>query len=155
MTLWWRYNLEGLEVRVVSLYEDQRGWLGEIIREDESELRPVMSYVSMTKPGLVRGPHEHREQTDCFCIIGRFRLYFWDNRKSSATYMESKAIDTADVPVIVIVPPGIVHAYKNIDNINGLVINLPDKLYKGRGKTEAVDEIRYEDDLSSPFRVEE
>ncbi len=147
--------MEGLLVRELSLYEDKRGWLGEIIREDESEMRPVMSYISMTGPGLARGPHEHREQTDCFCLIGRFKLYFWDNRKASATYQEKKIIDTTETPTIAIVPPGIVHAYKNISNSDGLVINLPDRLYRGWGKTEAVDEIRYEDDLSSPFRIEE
>jgi dTDP-4-dehydrorhamnose 3,5-epimerase len=117
--------MDGLEIRELTLYKDQRGWLGEIIRDDESGIKPVMSYLSMTKPGLVRGPHENA------------------------------IIDTTNVPTLVTVPPGIVHAYKNIDSNDGLVINLPDRLYGGRGKTEPVDEVRYEDDLSSPFRIEE
>ena len=29
--------MEGLELRELSLYEDNRGWLGEIIRDDESD----------------------------------------------------------------------------------------------------------------------
>ncbi|RJQ49085.1 MAG: dTDP-4-dehydrorhamnose 3,5-epimerase, partial [Nitrospiraceae bacterium] len=49
----------------------------------------------------------------------------------------------------------IVHAYKNIGIVDGLVINLPDRLYKGWGKTEPVDEIRYEDDPKTPFRIED
>jgi dTDP-4-dehydrorhamnose 3,5-epimerase len=147
--------MDGLEIRELTLYKDERGWLGEIIRDDESKIKPVMSYLSMTKPGLVRGPHEHKEQTDLFCFIGRFRLYFWDNRRTSVTYRENAIIDTTNVPTLVTVPPGIVHAYKNIDSNDGLVINLPDRLYGGRGKTEPVDEVRYEDDLSSPFRIEE
>lgn len=147
--------MEGLQIRQLLLYRDQRGWLGEILREDESEIKPAMSYISMTRPGLVRGPHEHRNQTDCFCFIGTFRLYFWDNRKNSSTYREKKILDTTDASTVVIVPPGIVHAYKNISNTDGLVINLPDKLYKGWGKTETVDEIRYEDDLKTPFRIED
>jgi dTDP-4-dehydrorhamnose 3,5-epimerase len=147
--------MEGLIVRKLSLYNDQRGWLGEIIRDDESELKPLMSYLSMTNPGLVRGPHEHRDQTDCFCFIGRFRLYLWDNREKSSTFMIHKIIETSDVPTVVIVPPGIVHAYKNIGRSEGFVFNLPDRLYRGRGKTEPVDEIRYEDTVSSPFRIKE
>jgi dTDP-4-dehydrorhamnose 3,5-epimerase len=147
--------MEGLEIRELPLYKDQRGWLGEILREDESEFRPVMSYLSLTNPGLVRGPHEHKEQTDYFCFIGMFRIYLWDNRKTSSTYMEHRIIDTKNVPTIAVVPPGIVHAYKNIDRREALVINMPDRLYMGRGKKEPVDEIRHEDNTSSPFRIEE
>lgn len=147
-------NLEGLEIRQLQVYEDARGWLAEVIRADETELRPLMAYVSMTRPGMVRGPHEHREQTDYFCFIGTFRLYFWDNRKGSSTYRESKTFDTSGTPTVAVVPPGIVHAYKNIGSTEGFVINLPDRLYRGWGRTEAVDEIRYEDDPDSPFRIE-
>lgn len=147
--------MEGLVVKELVIHEDERGWLAEIIRDDESELKPVMSYLSMTNPGLVRGPHEHRDQTDCFCFIGRFRLYLWDNREKSTTFQEHKRIDTSDTPTVVIVPPGIVHAYKNTGNGKGLVINLPDRLYKGNGKKGPVDEIRYEDDTSALFRIEE
>ncbi len=147
--------MEGLEVRELALHEDQRGWLAEILRYDESEFKPAMSYLSMTRPGLLRGPHEHREQTDCFCFVGRFNLYLWDNRSASPTYKEYKIIETSGVPTLAVVPPGIVHAYKNVDSGEGLVINLPDRLYRGQGKREAVDEIRHEDDPASPFRIEE
>ncbi len=147
--------MEGLEIKELAIFEDRRGWLGEILRVDETNLKPLMAYLSMTTPGTVRGPHEHREQTDFFCFVGRFRLYFWDNRKTSQTYRESKIIDTKVTPITVVVPPGIVHAYKNIGESDGLVINLPDRLYKGWGKTESVDEIRYEEDISTPFRITE
>ena len=147
--------IEGVEIRELKPFEDQRGWLTEILRDDESGFRPVMSYLSMTKPGLVRGPHEHVDQTDYFCFIGKFRLYLWDNRQGSPTYKQHKVVYTSDKPTVAIVPPGIVHAYKNMASIEGLVINMPDRLYKGKEKRETVDEIRYEDDPSSPFRIEE
>lgn len=147
--------MDGFEIKELVLHKDQRGWLGEIIRADETKLKPLMTYISLTKPSLVRGPHEHREQTDFFCFIGRFRLYLWDNRKTSSTYKDHKTVDISDIPTIAVVPPGIVHAYKNIGNNNGFVLNLPDRLYRGPGKNEPVDEIRYENDLSSPFRIKE
>ena len=147
--------MEGLDIRELPVYKDQRGWLAEIIRDDETEYRPVMSYLSMTRPGLLRGPHEHTDQTDYFCFIGKFRLYVWDNRKDSTTYLEKKIIDTNGTPTVAIVPAGVVHAYKNIDSSDGLVINMPDRLFMGEGKAEPVDEIRHEDDPSSPFRIED
>jgi dTDP-4-dehydrorhamnose 3,5-epimerase len=146
--------VEGFKIKELHVHEDHRGWLAEILREDESDFRPVMSYLSMTKPGLLRGPHEHEEQTDYFCFIGRFRLYLWDNRKASVTYRGKKVIDTSEKPTVAIVPPGVVHAYENIGSNEGIVINMPDRLFMGPGKKEPVDEIRHEDDLSSPFRIE-
>jgi dTDP-4-dehydrorhamnose 3,5-epimerase len=47
--------------------------------------------------------------------------------------------------ITVIVPPGVVHGYKNISKDYGMVLNFPDKLYKGWDKKEEVDEIRHED----------
>jgi len=147
--------LEGVVLKELKIYEDERGWLGEIIRYDETDFRPVMSYISLTKPGQVRGPHEHREQTDYFCFVGKFRVYLWDNRKNSSTYGKYMKIDINDKPYIVIIPPGVVHGYKNIGNNNGYVINLPDRLYGGWGKKESVDEIRYENMADSPFKINE
>jgi len=147
--------MEGVEVKVLPVHKDQRGWLSEIIREDETDFRSSMTYLSMTRPGLARGPHEHTEQTDYFCFIGRFRLYLWDNRQTSSTYGKKELIDTEESPTVVIVPPGIVHAYKNTGSVDGLVINLPDRLYMGHGKKEPVDEIRHENDPESPFRLDE
>ncbi len=147
--------MQGLEIRELKLYSDNRGWLAEVIRDDETGFRPAMSYLSLTKPGIVRGPHEHRDQTDCFCFMGRFRLYLWDNRTGSDTYGENKVIDVADVPTIAVVPPGIVHAYRNTGSTDALIINLPDRLFMGWEKKEPVDEIRHEDDPESPFRIED
>ena len=147
--------MEGLEIKELPVYKDQRGWLSEIFRDDETLYRPAMSYLSMTRPGLLRGPHEHRDQTDYFCFVGQFRLYVWDNRKDSPTYLEKKVVDTNDIPTVAIVPAGVVHAYKNTGSSDGLVINMPDRLFMGEGKAEPVDEIRHEDDPSSPFRIED
>ena len=147
--------MEGLEIKELLIHEDNRGWLAEIIRDDESQVKPAMSYLSMTHPGYARGPHEHKEQTDCFCFVGKFRLYIWDNRETSDTYRTKKVVETNGVPTLAIVPPGIVHAYRNIDSREGLVINLPDRLFMGWGKKSPVDEVRYEDDPDSPFRLED
>jgi len=138
---------------------DPRGWLIELFRQDElaEESCPVMSYVSSTKPGVVRGPHEHKDQTDFFCFIGpsTFRLYLWDNRPDSPTYNCKCQYEMGEnYMASIIIPPGVVHAYKNIGTVDGLVYNAPNKLYAGTGKKEPVDEIRYEDDDNSGFNVD-
>jgi len=154
---WTEGNIDGVVIKQLHKFPDRRGFLCETFRLDElpPDLRPVMSYVSYTEPGVARGPHEHLEQTDIFSFIGpgNFSLKLWDNRKDSHTegkYME--IIAGEDNPVTVVIPPGIVHGYKNISpKIRGMVLNFPDKLYRGWGKGEVVDEVRHEDDVNSPF----
>jgi dTDP-4-dehydrorhamnose 3,5-epimerase len=48
-------------------------------------------------------------------------------------------------PAAVWIPPGVVHAYRNIGEVPGLVFNAPNRLYAGWGKHEPVDEIRHEE----------
>jgi len=148
--------IDGVIIRSLTRYSDARGWLMELFRTDEIEeaVNPAMSYISMTAPGVARGPHEHIEQTDYFCFAGpsTFKVYLWDGREQSPTY-RVKQVELAgeEGPRVVIVPPGVVHAYKNVGTADGLVVNFPNRLFKGEGKREAVDEIRYEDIADSPY----
>lgn len=152
--------IDGVIIRELKRFNDNRGWLTELYRNDElpEEFFPVMSYISMTKPGIARGPHEHVDQADYFCFIGpsTFRLYLWDNRKSSATFGKSCQYDLGEeLPAAVIVPQGVVHAYKNIGGRDGIVFNAPNRLFAGHGRKEPVDEIRHESDPNSPFKIDE
>jgi len=144
-------EIEGVEIIKLNNFTDKRGRLIETFRIDNlpDGIKPVMSYVSWTKPGISRGPHEHEKQTDVFTFMGAgmFKIKLWDNRKNGVTFGNKMIIDAGvDNPVTLIVPPGVVHGYKNISKKTpGMVINYPDKLYKGAGKKEEVDEIRHED----------
>jgi len=148
--------IKNLIVKELKKYDDERGWLCEIFREDEVDYKVPMIYISETKPNVVRGPHEHKEQSDLFVFIGpgKFKLYLWDNRKDSETYQEKMEIEGGEDNLIsVIVPPGVVHGYKCISDIPAWGINLPNKLYRGKNKTEEIDEIRWEEDPNSPFKI--
>jgi dTDP-4-dehydrorhamnose 3,5-epimerase len=151
--------IDGIVVKDVKKMVDDRGWLAEIFRHDDLQENdfPVMSYISMTLPGVTRGPHEHESQSDLFCFIGpsNFKLYLWDNRKSSPTYMNrSVTVIGEDSPKTVIIPPGVVHAYKNVGGKHGIIINCPNRLFAGKNKKEGVDEIRYEDDPDTIFKID-
>jgi dTDP-4-dehydrorhamnose 3,5-epimerase len=139
-------------------YYDDRGWLAELFRHDElsEEFYPAMAYISFSKPGGQRGPHEHVEQSDLFCFIGpsTFNLRLWDNRRESSTYRHMMSLVLGqDDPQAVVVPKGIVHGYKNVGGIDGMVINCPNRLYMGDGKRHSVDEIRHEDDTASIYQM--
>ena len=142
-------------------FVDERGWLAELFRHDEiaEEFYPAMAYISVTEPNVQRGPHEHSEQADLFCFIGtgNFKLRLWDNRTDSPTYRNVMTLFVgADNPQAVIVPVGVVHAYKNISGSEkGVVINCPNQLFMGKEKREPIDEIRHEDDPDTIFRMDD
>ena len=152
-------DIQGVRMRPLKKHQDSRGWLSEIFRTDEldADLMPVMSYVSETLPGATRGPHEHRSQTDYFCFLGpsTFQLVLWDNRPNSPSYRcRQEMLVGEEKPCVVVVPEGVVHAYRNVGDEPGWVINCPNKLYAGRERKEPVDEIRHEADPNTLFRVE-
>ncbi len=148
--------IEGLLIKKINQYHDDRGWLGEVYRQDEGDYRPAMAYISMTKPGVIRGPHEHKFQSDAFVFLGpgSFELHLWDGRDNSSSKGKYLKIEVGENnPSLVIVPPGVVHGYKAIGDKDAYCLNLPDKLYKGENKSEEVDEIRWEEDPNSPYKI--
>jgi dTDP-4-dehydrorhamnose 3,5-epimerase len=152
-------SIDGVIWRPLKKFHDSRGWLCELFRHDElpAEFHPVMAYISETLPGVARGPHEHVEQSDCFCFLGpsNFAVYLWDRRPDSPTYL-ARQIETvgADRPMLLIVPPGVVHAYKNVGAEPGVVFNCPNRLYRGEGRREPIDEIRHEDEAHSLYQLD-
>jgi len=151
--------IEGVTLKTLTPHCDQRGWLIEVYREDElpAGQHPVMAYVSETLPGVARGPHEHVDQTDYFAFLGpgEFLLYLWDARPDSPTHGHRMRVAVGESNrQCAVVPPGVVHAYKNVGQTPGWVFNAPNRLYAGAGKREPVDEIRHEDAAQSAYRLD-
>jgi len=152
-------EIAGVVVRDLRRFHDSRGWLAELFRHDEldEEYYPAMTYISATAPGVTRGPHEHVDQADLFCFPGpsNFKIRMWDNRSSSGTFNHVMTLVVgADNPKLVLVPKGVVHSYRNIGEVEGIVINCPNRLYGGHDRAEPVDEIRHEDDPDTVFRMD-
>jgi dTDP-4-dehydrorhamnose 3,5-epimerase len=153
-------DIDGVVVCKLKKAPDSRGWLAELFRQDnlDEEFFPAMAYISSTNPGITRGPHEHRDQADFFCFIGpsNFKLRMWDNRKGSETFgCVTTLVVGQDNPSSVLIPAGVVHGYQNIGDSEGIVINCPNRLYRGRERKEEVDEIRHENDGQTGFRMED
>ncbi|MFO0848999.1 MAG: dTDP-4-dehydrorhamnose 3,5-epimerase family protein [Gemmataceae bacterium] len=143
----------------LKFFKDQRGWLAELFRNDliDPKFHPVMAYVSMTQPGVARGPHEHHDQADYFCFVGpsTFRVYLWDARPTSPTQGKKEVREVGESnPFALIVPAGVVHAYRNVGDKDGWVFNAANRLYAGWLKQDPVDEIRHEDKDGSPYKLD-
>jgi dTDP-4-dehydrorhamnose 3,5-epimerase len=152
-------EIDGVVMRPLKVLIDARGWLVELFRQDElvREWWPVMTYVSQTLPGVTRGPHEHTDQTDGFAFMGPsdFKLVLWDTRLGSATLGRRTIVVVGESnPAAVWIPPGVVHAYRNLGSVPGLVFNAPNRLYAGSGKKQPVDEIRHEEAKPGQFPMD-
>ncbi|HVG33476.1 MAG TPA: dTDP-4-dehydrorhamnose 3,5-epimerase family protein [Pyrinomonadaceae bacterium] len=155
-----RGKIRDVTVTDLRKFVDERGWLAELFRHDEltEQFYPQMAYISSTLPQVTRGPHEHVDQADLFCFIGpsNFKIRLWDNRADSETYRHVMTLFVGeDNPKAVLVPKGVVHAYRNIGQTAGIVINCPNRLYMGEGKRAEIDEIRHEDDPDTIFRIDD
>lgn len=153
-------DIQDVVVYPLKKYHDDRGWLAELFRHDDvaEEFWPAMSYISFTNPGVARGPHEHIDQADLFCFIGpsTFKMRMWDNRPDSPTFNHQMTLLVgAENAQAVIVPKGIVHGYKNVGEVDGMVINCPNRLFMGEQKAEPIDEIRHEDVENTPYRMDD
>jgi dTDP-4-dehydrorhamnose 3,5-epimerase len=152
-------DINGVVLRDLRKFTDERGWLAELFRHDELDEKfyPAMAYISATAPGITRGPHEHVEQADLFCFIGpsNFKLRMWDIRNESETFNHVMTLIAGqDSPKSVLIPAGVVHAYQNVGEVHGVVINCPNRLFMGKGKREKIDEIRHEDDPATIYQME-
>ncbi len=140
-------TLPGVIIKSLKRYTDSRGWLIELFRQDElpEGFEPIMGYISLTHPGVARGPHEHRHQADGFAFIsGTFEITLWENRPGRERARQVLRAGE-DNPIFLVVPPGIVHAYRNVGTQDAFVLNFPNRLYAGWGRAEPVDEIRHEE----------
>ncbi len=152
-------KIHDVVVKDLLKHVDERGWLTELYRSDEvpAAYLPVMAYISTTLPNVARGPHEHLTQADHFAFLGpsNFKVYLWDNRQDSPTFMVRQIVYAGeDSPRALIIPPGVVHAYRNVGVKPGMVVNLPNMLFAGKGRRETVDEIRHEIDPGTNFLLD-
>src|ERR1044071_471889 len=126
-------RIHGVRTKSLKVIPDERGWLMEILRADDSEFFTKFGqvYVSATYPGVVKAWHYHRDQVDHFaCIVGMVKLVLIDTRPDSPT---NGAINEffmgVQNPMLVQVPNLVYHGWKGISTAVALVVNVPTEPY--------------------------
>src|SRR3989338_7307001 len=80
--------IEGVQIKRLKVLADERGKLMEILRSDEPFFEKFgQAYVTVCKPGIVKGWHYHKGQKDHFvCLQGKAKVVLYDARKDSKTH---------------------------------------------------------------------
>ena len=152
-----------VQIDELKSFSDDRGYVCELWRTDDSHMNssyiednditlnqninknsdtsPQMCYFSETGPLIMRGPHEHTDQTDWFITIASKMLYIFVDKNEKTEHF----ITDPDKIYRVRVDPGIVHSYRNLSiEKNAITANFPSSLFMGVDKKEEIDEIRHE-----------
>lgn len=126
-------RIEGVKVKALRTIPDERGWLMEVLRSDDSEFFTKFGqvYVSATYPGVVKAWHFHRRQVDNFaCLAGMIKLVLVDTRDGSPTKgAVNELFIGTEQRLLVQIPALVYHGWKCISNEMSLVVNVPTEPY--------------------------
>jgi len=124
--------IHGVKVKKLKVIPDERGWLMEILRNDDDMFeRFGQVYITTAYPGVVKGWHYHRVQTDNFtCIKGMMKVALYDARKDSPTYKKVNEFFVGEKnPLLISVPPRVFHGFKAIGTETAFFLNVPTDVY--------------------------
>ena len=124
--------IAGVEVKPLKVIPDERGRLMEILRSDEPVFKKFgQLYMTTAYPGVVKGWHYHKVQWDHFAVVkGMLKLVLVDQREDSETNDEiNEFFLGVHNPILVSVPPLVLHGFKGIDVEETIVVNCPTEVY--------------------------
>ena len=133
--------IEGVKLKPLVRHLDERGYLMEILRDDDPNfIRFGQVYLTTCQPGVVKAWHAHRKQYDNFCVIkGAAKIGLYDGRENSPTYHQSQTVVLSELePALLQIPPLVWHGQMALGNEMSYLLNIPTEHYQ----REAPDELR-------------
>ncbi len=133
--------IDGVRVERLRPIPDERGRLMELFSADSPLFTGFAHcYVTTAYPGVVKAWHLHRRQVDNMVAIhGMVKLVLYDGREGSPTHGRvNELFMGVHQPLLVRIPCGVFHGFKNIGGVEALVINFPTEPYH----RDAPDEVR-------------
>jgi dTDP-4-dehydrorhamnose 3,5-epimerase len=125
--------IDGVIVKKLKVIPDERGYLMEMLRADDPFFKKFgQVYLSVAYPGVVKGWHYHKIQTDHFVIVsGMVKVVLYDQREGSKTHGEvNEFFMGVHNPMLLVIPPLVVHGMKAIGTEPGMLVNCPTEVYR-------------------------
>lgn len=131
--------IEGVKAKKLKQIKDERGWLMELLRSDWEEFEKFgQIYITTCYPGVVKAWHYHKKQTDHFiCIKDTAKVVLYDGREDSPTKgLINEFFMGEKNPLLLKIPPRIMHGFTAIGNEETRIINIPTELYNYKNPDE-------------------
>jgi dTDP-4-dehydrorhamnose 3,5-epimerase len=128
--------IQGVEVKNLKVIPDERGFLMEILRSDDSMFEKFgQVYMTSCKKGIAKAWHYHKEQSDHFaCLHGTALVVLYDMRKNSPTFKAVEEFILSAPPSnqskLVKIPPQVVHGFTALNCDEARILNIPTLVYR-------------------------
>ncbi|MBN1477912.1 dTDP-4-dehydrorhamnose 3,5-epimerase family protein [Candidatus Sumerlaeota bacterium] len=125
--------IDGVATKPLRVIPDERGWLMEILRRDDEIFAGFgQVYMTVAYPGVVKGWHWHKKQTDHFCVVkGMMKVVLYDRREGSPTHgMVNEFFIGERNPMVVRIPQGVLHGMKCISDEFAILVNTVTEPYR-------------------------
>ena len=124
--------IEGVAIKQLKVIPDERGRLMEILRRDDEVFSGFgQVYMTTAYPGVVKGWHYHKKQSDNMAVVkGTMKIVLYDGREDSPTYKEVNEFFAGEhSPILVHIPPYVYHGFKCVSQEEAIVVNTPTEVY--------------------------
>lgn len=135
--------LPGVKVYELRKNVDERGYFGEILREDWQDLfgedKIVQANLSFTYPGMIRAWHRHdRGQVDYFVVLkGSLKICAYDEKQGSATHGQlDEIVASSERLQAVRIPGHYWHGTKTLGTEPSLTVYYVNRLYDPKNPDE-------------------
>ena len=107
--------IHGVQVKQLKLIPDERGKLMEMLSCDDPMFEKFgQVYLTTCHPGVIKGWHSHRKQTDNMVVVkGMAKVALYDDRENSPTRgLINEFFIGEDNPMLISIPPMVAHGFK-------------------------------------------
>lgn len=107
--------IEGVRVKKIISYHDDRGFFAEVAKFGEETFHEIkQTSYSETLPGVIKAFHWHKRQWDLwFMVKGSAQVVLYDLRDGSPTKSQTDVLYPNERNMMLIaIPPGVAHGYR-------------------------------------------
>jgi dTDP-4-dehydrorhamnose 3,5-epimerase len=119
----------GVQLHELATHADERGTVCELydLRWDVQADPMVFAYLFTVRPGHAKGWGIHREHHDRYAFLeGELELALYDERQDSPTSgLVATLVLSGRNRQLLVIPPGVWHAERNIGATEVIVVNFP------------------------------
>jgi dTDP-4-dehydrorhamnose 3,5-epimerase len=130
--------IEGVGLRGLGAYPDERGFFRQIVRNTEEIIREGWAQAShsMMHPGVAKAWHVHRSQIDWWYVpAGKLKVALHDMQEDSPTRGQLQEVFPGDhyEAQLLKIPPGVAHGCKALSGLTHLIY-LSSRIYDPEGE---------------------
>jgi dTDP-4-dehydrorhamnose 3,5-epimerase len=126
--------IEGVKIKKLVKYCDDRGFFAELVRDDEPDLLSKFGQASwsMSYPGVIKAFHLHEKQDDLwFFPSGNAQVVLYDLRDGSSTKGETNVYYMGEEnPILLLIPKGVAHGYRVLGQKPAVIIYFTTESYQ-------------------------